>query len=369
MTAASIASFTPAEEWAYALTQLEGQTTRATFDANLRNVWLLEVKNHTFILGVDTPRVQEWLENRLRTKVEQTLSNIRGGETKVAFVVAERPKPERPENQNGNSRPYSASLAQTIARADYQKGFFEKGGTGYSQIAHHATHFWMALLGPAFSLWQYLTSLDLRPLKVIAPNYWSPPQKFSYRELARKLNRSHPRYISGDIIECARSRELRRAGTPITEAAACCNSPRYEYLRLKKHPAGQGLICQHWNEGLLEVLHREHLVKVEVREINEQKIYIQAWRMLPLLTPRQAVRLNDDLQSAYDQWLEKYGHLFGLPDRRAWERELKALDSIAPLMPGYSQSEVDDNFKQRKRLLQFREEAHRNKHYKGGDDV
>ena len=362
-------TLTPEEAWAHTLTQLEGQTTRATFEAHLKNTWLAGAEDDVFTIGVTSAQSREWVENRLGKKVTRALTGVRGRETGVIFTVARPPRPAAPEKQNGNRSP---SLAQRIAETDYRKGFFERGGAGYSQIAHHTTRFWMALLGaPAFALWQYLASRDRRPLSGIAPNYWSPPQRYSYRELARKLNRSHPRYISGDIIECARSRELRKAGMPLRDETGCCHSPRFEYIRLKKHPQGQGVMCQHWNEGVLEVLYRERLVKVEVREINEQKLYVQVWRMLPLLTPGQVARLNDDLQNDYDRWLETYGHLFGVVERRAWEREVGGVESLVSLMPGYGEGEVEDNFGQRKRRVQFMETAHLNEFYRlagEGDD-
>jgi hypothetical protein len=220
----------------------------------------------------------------------------------------------------------------------------------------------MPLLGPAFALWQFLSTQDKRPLHAIAPNYWSPPQRYSYRDLAQKLNRKHPRVISGDAIECVHSRELRKAGTPLLHKADCCRNSKYKYLRLKAHPKGQGFMCQHWSEGMLEVLHREGLVAVEVREINEQKMYIQTWRMLPLLTPAQYARLSNDLQNDYDKWLTTYGHIFGVTIRREWELSQEA--SIVPLMPGYDGLAINNNFKTRKKWLSFIENAFRNENYR-----
>ena len=151
-------------------------------------------------------------------------------------------------------------------------------------------------------------------------------------------------------------------GTPILRQGDCCKSPKYEHLRLKEHPKSQGFMCQHWSAGLLETLHKEGVVAIEMREINEQKMFLQVWRMLPILTPQQYARLNNALQNDYDQWLDAYGHHFGITDRRSWEASTEA--SIAPLMPGYDEQQIKDNFRSRKKWLRFIENAYRNETYK-----
>ena len=218
----------------------------------------------------------------------------------------------------------------------------------------------MPLLGPAFFLWKLLESNNPRSLKAIGPNYWSLPKKYSYTELATKLNRRHSRYISGDTLECEQSRLVRKTGQPLKCQEDCCGSPTYDLLRLKPHPKGQGLICQHWKLGLLEILRQEGLAAVELNP-EERKPTIQIWRMLPIITPQQYARLSSQLQSDYDDGLDHYGHLFDIHDRQSWQAISEP--SLAPLMPGYDQVQVVDSFDQRRKKQDFLEHAYPNPNF------
>jgi hypothetical protein len=181
--------------------------------------------------------------------------------------------------------------------------------------------------------------------------------------LAARLNRQHGRYIAGDALECDHSRQARKEGCPLSGLGGCCHSPSYDLLRLQPHPQGQGVICQHWKDGLLDLLHREGLVALELKS-GERKPTLQVWRLLPLLTPRQYARLNSQLQADYDLWLEQYGHLFGLADRQTWAAITE--DSLAPLMPGYDQGQVNDNFAQRRKKQEFLRQAVPNPGFNSG---
>jgi hypothetical protein len=123
------------------------------------------------------------------------------------------------------------------------------------------------------------------------------------------------------------------------------------------------VICQHWKDGLLDLLHREGLVALELKS-GERKPTLQVWRLLPLLTPRQYARLNSQLQADYDAWLEQYGHLFGLADRATGAAITEA--SLAPLMPGYDQAQVSDNFAQRRKKQDFLQQAVPNPGFNSG---
>jgi len=357
-------SLTDEKIWQTVLGQLQLQMTQATFDTWVKETYLVARNGSSLTVGVKSAFAKDWLEHRLFTTINRTVTHILGQPMKISFVVEPDliPAPHLVEDSETPDEDLSAETApdhdrspgQVIAQANYYKGFYEKGGAGYSQLAHHTTYFWMPLLGPAFFLWKLLESNDPRSLKAIGPDYWSLPKKYSYTELATKLNRCHSRYISGDALECEQSRLARKLGQPLKGEGDCCSSPTYELLRLKPHPKRQGLICQHWKLGLLEILRQEGLAAVELNP-GERKPAIQIWRMLPIITPQQYARLSSQLQSDYDIWLEQYGHLFDVPDRQTWQSISEP--SLVPLLPGYDQVQVTDSFDQRRKKQEFLEHA------------
>jgi hypothetical protein len=116
---------------------------------------------------------------------------------------------------------------------------------------------------------------------------------------------------------------------------------------------------------LLDVLRQEGLAAVELNT-GERKPTIQIWRMPPIITPHQYARLNEQIQSDYDDWLDKFGHLFGISDRKTW----RAIEepTLVPLMPGYDQAQVIDNFDQRRKKQEFLKNACPNSHYVSSAD-
>jgi hypothetical protein len=119
-------------------------------------------------------------------------------------------------------------------------------------------------------------------------------------------------------------------------------------------------MCQHWKNGLLDILRQEGLAVVELNT-GERKPTIQIWRMPPIITPRQYARLNEQIQSDYDDWLDKFGHLFGISDRKTWQAIEEP--TLVPLMPGYDQVQVIDNFDQRQKKQEFVENTFPNPHF------
>ena len=62
--------------WHTALTELEMQMTKATFNTLLKNSHLLSREKETYVIGVPTPHAQDWLTHRLTNTVQRTLSAI-----------------------------------------------------------------------------------------------------------------------------------------------------------------------------------------------------------------------------------------------------------------------------------------------------
>ena len=83
--------------WQSALSELELQMTKATFDTWLRPASLLVWESiessasgngsTRIVLGVPNGYVKDWLENRLLTPIQRTLHGIVGQPVEIAFQV------------------------------------------------------------------------------------------------------------------------------------------------------------------------------------------------------------------------------------------------------------------------------------------
>lgn len=87
---------TPQDVWNAAYNQLELQLDRASFDTWLREATFLRVENDDYVIGVPHSYAQEMLQNRLYRNVWRILSDIRGQDTQLRFVIhkATPPQPE-----------------------------------------------------------------------------------------------------------------------------------------------------------------------------------------------------------------------------------------------------------------------------------
>ncbi|MBI3913193.1 MAG: chromosomal replication initiator protein DnaA [Chloroflexi bacterium] len=80
----------PAEVWNTALDELQYKMTKATFDTWVRGTHALGMDNGTMVVGVHSPYAKEWLENRLHTTIERTVTGILGRSVEVRYVVKEK---------------------------------------------------------------------------------------------------------------------------------------------------------------------------------------------------------------------------------------------------------------------------------------
>jgi hypothetical protein len=378
-----------ADLWAEVQAVIRPQMTQAAYDAVVAGTRLdPESSNGHYRVLAPTEMAREWLENRLKVVVAKALEFAVRHPVEVEFalgeatplpplepappaeaiVPADLPAEEAPAEATAPTGPPAEALTpgQIVARADYIRGFLEGDRAnkikpaGYSQVPHHTTFFHLPELGPAYGLLKILDSKDKRALKDVAPNYWTPPARYSFQELAEKLNHAHHRFISGDTYECDYSRQRRKERRPLASTEECCHSPNYEWLRYKQHSGG-GLACLHWVVGQLEVLHRVGLARIEIRP-REYKPLVQVWRMPPVITPYQYRGLTPQLQSDFDAWLIEYGHLFNIPHLDFWRAITEPY--LAPLMPGYTSWEIEDNWlDQYRKRRNFFDHALRNPAY------
>ena len=149
----SDASRQPAAIWTAVLTQLQTQTTRATFDQWLRGTQPIEANGTGYTIAVASEQAVEWLDNRLRSAIERTLAGEIGEPVGVEFVVSESQPAAPVEVERGpgdddkptsrfNVRDKRKSKRLYIDNVFFDNGYAKKlGPTGtaiYAVLARHA---------------------------------------------------------------------------------------------------------------------------------------------------------------------------------------------------------------------------------------
>lgn len=97
----------PKQIWQAALGELQLEVTKGTFETYLKRTTLESQEGNTFVIGVHSTFVKEWIEERLSSQIESTLGRIVGKPVQVRVVVRRRgtraaqpplpePEPERP---------------------------------------------------------------------------------------------------------------------------------------------------------------------------------------------------------------------------------------------------------------------------------
>ena len=155
--------------WQAALSQLQMEMPKASFDTWVRCTELVEYTADTFTVGVQNAYARYWLENRLSSTVTRLLSGMMSKPQVVEFVVfhkegsktektenyievSEQPVPQRPSNQTLNTRyafenfvvgtsnrlAHAASMAVADNPAKAYNPLFLYGGVGLGKT--HLLH-------------------------------------------------------------------------------------------------------------------------------------------------------------------------------------------------------------------------------------
>jgi len=90
--------------WDAALGQLQIHVTRPNYDTWLKDTRGLRIDSGSFVVGVPTEFVKEWLGSRMRGLVSQTVGGILGQPTEVSFeILASNGNGSAPAATNGKS--------------------------------------------------------------------------------------------------------------------------------------------------------------------------------------------------------------------------------------------------------------------------
>jgi chromosomal replication initiator protein len=79
--------------WRAALGELQVSLSPANFETWLKDTQLVEIDDNQFRIAAPNGFARDWLDNRYRPLISQTLARVVGGSVQVEFVVADAPGP------------------------------------------------------------------------------------------------------------------------------------------------------------------------------------------------------------------------------------------------------------------------------------
>lgn len=103
--------------WETALGHMQVHVTKPNYDTWLKDTRGLRIEGGSFVVGVPTEFVREWLGTRMRSLVTQTLGSIIGRPTQVSFEIMGRNGHNGVNGHNGTSKaadmPLNGGIAST----------------------------------------------------------------------------------------------------------------------------------------------------------------------------------------------------------------------------------------------------------------
>jgi chromosomal replication initiator protein len=101
--------------WRAVLGELQVSLSPANFETWLKDTTLAEIDENRFRIAVPNGFARDWLDNRYRTLVSQTLARVVGGSVQVEFVVADAPGPLPSQaDENGLPAPPVSAGGNTV---------------------------------------------------------------------------------------------------------------------------------------------------------------------------------------------------------------------------------------------------------------
>ena len=109
--------------WRAVLGELQVSLSPANFETWLKDTTLVDIDDNRYRIAAPNGFARDWLDNRYRTLVSQTLARVVGGSVQVEFVVADAPGPI-PEQQDEDQLPLppvsaGGNTVEVIARSDH----------------------------------------------------------------------------------------------------------------------------------------------------------------------------------------------------------------------------------------------------------
>ena len=87
--------------WRAALGELQVSLSPANFETWLKDTQLVEIEDNRYRISAPNGFARDWLDNRYRPLISQTLARVVGGSVQVEFIVADAsgPVPEQVDEE------------------------------------------------------------------------------------------------------------------------------------------------------------------------------------------------------------------------------------------------------------------------------
>lgn len=160
--------------WQQILDDLQHRLTRATFNDNLAGSRVVSVLGDQIVIGLRSELVADWVENRLRTTIEQATEAVVGRPVTLTFVGGDMTSPLAASkngqgalpSESGETAADLGSIAHLQSVGPGEAGIYipdEPGDPLYGHIrtSNYAQRFWRPYVGLIpFSLYELLLSYD-----------------------------------------------------------------------------------------------------------------------------------------------------------------------------------------------------------------
>ena len=193
--------------WRAVLGELQVSLSPANFETWLKDTTLAEIDESRFRIAAPNGFARDWLDNRYRTLVSQTLARVVGGSVQVEFVVADAPGPvpDQADEEACRLPPASASGNTVNLNGRYAFGNFIVGSA--NRLAHAAAlgggRAARARLQPALPVRRRRAGQDPPDARHRQRGAGQVPRKrilyVTSREVHQRLDQLHPRAEDGGL--------------------------------------------------------------------------------------------------------------------------------------------------------------------------
>jgi chromosomal replication initiator protein len=124
--------------WRAVLGELQVSLSPANFETWLKDTTLVEIDESHFRIAAPNGFARDWLDNRYRTLVSQTLARVVGGSVQVEFVVADAPGPVPDQANEDSLAPPPASAGGNTVNLNARYAFSNFIVGSANRLAHAA---------------------------------------------------------------------------------------------------------------------------------------------------------------------------------------------------------------------------------------
>jgi chromosomal replication initiator protein len=124
--------------WRAVLGELQVSLSPANFETWLKDTTLVDIDDNRYRIAAPNGFARDWLDNRYRTLVSQTLARVVGGSVQVEFVVADAPGPGPDQAYEEALQPPPASAGGNTVNLNSRYAFSNFIVGSANRLAHAA---------------------------------------------------------------------------------------------------------------------------------------------------------------------------------------------------------------------------------------